>query len=452
MNAPSILIPAAHSIEAEHCLLGGLMLDNAAWDKISGLLKAEDFYRDDHRRIFSHIQKLITHGAAADVVTVFASIEMSNEVDQTGGLGYLGEIANNTPSAANILHYAGVVCERAKTRTLQVVAADLATIALSDPAAAIATAERALAEMVDKARDLPTPLTWADSINPPAPAEFVLSPLQPGDVGIISGGDGIGKSWVAMTLAASVAAGVGLAGLCVDPLQGSVLYLAGEDRRDDHRRRLCVLGEYVRREYPGVDSRVAENLTIRPLQGRRMPLFQGEQSAGYAATREGRAFKSLTKGHRLVILDPLRMFHDLQENDGAGMDNFVRWLVMVAMENQQVIVVVHHVSQSAMLDGREDHHAGRGATDFPAGCRGAWVLRGMSPSEAKAAGISEEDRGDWRCWVNPKATHTREGGRVWLQRRPGGLLVRSSYTHAEMVDAMGAKGKDKSKGRGYDDF
>jgi hypothetical protein len=125
---------------------------------------------------------------------------------------------------------------------------------------------------------------------------------------------------------------------------------------------------------------------------------------------------------------------------------------MVAMENQQVIVVVHHVSQSAMLDGREDHHAGRGATDFPAGCRGAWVLRGMSPSEAKAAGISEEDRGDWRCWVNPKATHTREGGRVWLQRRPGGLLVRSSYTHAEMVDAMGAKGKDKSKGRGYDDF
>jgi replicative DNA helicase len=58
-----------------------------------------DFYRDDHRRIFGHIRKLIETGKAVDVLTVSESIERSNEVDQTGGLGYLGEIANATPSS-----------------------------------------------------------------------------------------------------------------------------------------------------------------------------------------------------------------------------------------------------------------------------------------------------------------------------------------------------------------
>lgn len=455
MNAP--VIPAAiaaassHSIEAEHSLIGGLLVDNGAFDKITNIVCAEHFYRDDHRRIYRHIAAMIREGKSADVVTVFESIERSNEVDQTGGLAYLGEIANATPSAANIRRYAQIVRERAKIRALQAIGVGLAATALADPERAIEVAERALAGMVDNGHDLPTPLTWEDSLNPPPAFEFVLSPLQPGDVGIISGGDGIGKSWVAMTLAASVAAGVGLAGLCADPPRGRVLYLAGEDRSDDHRRRLCILGDYVRREYRGADSRVADHLTIQPLEGRRMPLFQGEQSAGYRETTQGRAFKSMIKDYHLVILDPLRMFHDLQENDGVGMDKLVRWLVTVAMKNHQALVVVHHVSQSAMLDGREDHHAGRGATDFPAGCRAAWVLRGMNQSEAKAAGISDEDRADWRCLVNPKSSHLREGARVWLQRQPGGLLVRSSYTPQEMADARATTAQGKGR-RARDDL
>jgi replicative DNA helicase len=91
-----------HSVEAEQSLLGGLLLDNHAFDKIADLVTAEDFYRDDHRRIYRHIAKLIEQAKPADMVTVGESIEASEDKDRTGGLAYLGSLAQNTPSALNI--------------------------------------------------------------------------------------------------------------------------------------------------------------------------------------------------------------------------------------------------------------------------------------------------------------------------------------------------------------
>ena len=120
-----------HSIEAEQSLIGGLLLDNTAWDRIADMVSESDFYRDDHRRIFSHIRRLVETGRPADVVTIYESIEKANEVDQTGGLAYLGEIANATPSAANIRRYAEIVHERAVLRKLVTVGDEIAASALN---------------------------------------------------------------------------------------------------------------------------------------------------------------------------------------------------------------------------------------------------------------------------------------------------------------------------------
>src|SRR5690606_18775232 len=87
-----------HSVEAEQSLLGGLMLENEAWDRIGDIVSAEDFYRDDHRRIYRHIAKLIAEGKPADVVTVNESVESSEDKDKTGGLAYLGMLTQNTPT------------------------------------------------------------------------------------------------------------------------------------------------------------------------------------------------------------------------------------------------------------------------------------------------------------------------------------------------------------------
>jgi len=98
-----------HSREAEQSLIGGILLDNQAWERVADLANEADFYRDDHRRIYRHITKLIDQGRPADVVTVFESLEKHGEAEQAGGLAYLAEIANNTPSAANIRRYAEIV-------------------------------------------------------------------------------------------------------------------------------------------------------------------------------------------------------------------------------------------------------------------------------------------------------------------------------------------------------
>ena len=120
-----------HSVEAEQSLLGGLLLDNQAFDKIADLVTAEDFYRDDHRRIYRHLAKLIEHGKPADVVTVAESIEASEDKERTGGPAYLGSLAQNTPSALNIRRYAELVRERSVQRRLIQVATEIAESALA---------------------------------------------------------------------------------------------------------------------------------------------------------------------------------------------------------------------------------------------------------------------------------------------------------------------------------
>src|SRR5512147_2166785 len=97
-----------HSVEAEQSLLGGLLLDNQAFDKIADLVAADDFYRDDHRRLFRHISKLIEQGKPADVVTVDESVKASEDKDKTGGIAYLAALAGNTPSAHNVRRYAEI--------------------------------------------------------------------------------------------------------------------------------------------------------------------------------------------------------------------------------------------------------------------------------------------------------------------------------------------------------
>jgi len=120
-----------HSVEAEQSLLGALLIDNQAFDGIADLVSGEDFYRDDHRRIWRHIQKLIENSRPADVVTVAESIEASEDKDKTGGPAYLGALAQNTPSSLNIRRYAELVRERAIQRRLAHVATEIAESALA---------------------------------------------------------------------------------------------------------------------------------------------------------------------------------------------------------------------------------------------------------------------------------------------------------------------------------
>lgn len=107
-----------HSIEAEQSVLGGLMLDNTAWDKVSELVSEEDFYRPDHKIIFSTIANLVRRNQPCDVLTLAEALKGTGELQQIGSDVYLFELAKNTPSVANIAAYADIVRERSILRGL----------------------------------------------------------------------------------------------------------------------------------------------------------------------------------------------------------------------------------------------------------------------------------------------------------------------------------------------
>ncbi|CAJ0698710.1 replicative DNA helicase [Ralstonia holmesii] len=104
-----------YAIEAEQAVLGGLLLDNNAIDRVGGL-EAAHIYRQDHRDIFRAIVRLIVAGKPADVVTVFEALQAAGKAEDIGGMGYLNGLAQNTPSAANIARYAEIVRDRALLR------------------------------------------------------------------------------------------------------------------------------------------------------------------------------------------------------------------------------------------------------------------------------------------------------------------------------------------------
>ena len=107
-----------NSIEAEQSLIGGLMLDAEAWDKVADVIISADFYRKDHRLIFEAIANLVESGSPCDVVTVSEYLDNRNELDQAGGLEYLAMLANETPGAANARAYAKILREKSTLRAL----------------------------------------------------------------------------------------------------------------------------------------------------------------------------------------------------------------------------------------------------------------------------------------------------------------------------------------------
>lgn len=228
---PSLKVPP-HSIEAEQAVLGGLMLDNNAWEQVSDRIVEQDFYRTDHRVIFRTISALALQEKPIDLLTVSERLETQNEINEVGGLGYLAQIAKNTPSAANISAYADIVKERALLRQLIEVGSEISgsgfepkgrvASELVDEAErkVFAIAERGnansnfgpapIAEVLGRTVDRIEKLFESDSPITGIPTGFadfdkLTSGLQQSDLIIVAGRPSMGKTTFAMNIAEYVA-------------------------------------------------------------------------------------------------------------------------------------------------------------------------------------------------------------------------------------------------------
>ena len=229
-TAPISLIDAPappHSVEAEQALLGGLLLDAAAWDNVADAVTREDFYRPDHQLIFEGIASLVGEGKPCDVVTVSQQLERTGQLEAAGGLAYLSSIARDTPSAANARAYADIVRERSLLRQLIRAGTDIAAAVFNNDGetarALVDRAEQRVFEIAegtfrrregavsvrtllpgvidqidewhnnpDQLRGLPTGFTDFDKIT---------GGLRPGDLVIIAGRPSMGKTTLAVNMA-----------------------------------------------------------------------------------------------------------------------------------------------------------------------------------------------------------------------------------------------------------
>jgi replicative DNA helicase len=221
-----------HSIEAEQSVLGALLIDNTAFDRIADLVGEADFYKDDHRRIYQHLVKLIAANKAADALTVSDSLESSADAGQTGGKAYLMSLANNTPLASNIRRYAEIVRERAVMRKLVAAGNTISADALNplgrdakellDSAESLVfriaeegargtqgfiVAKELLTKVIDRISDLHergspdvtgVPTGYKD-------LDRMTAGLQPGDLVIIAARPSMGKTALALNIAEYVA-------------------------------------------------------------------------------------------------------------------------------------------------------------------------------------------------------------------------------------------------------
>jgi replicative DNA helicase len=120
-----------HSIEGESSVLGGLLLDNTAWDRVGDILLDADFYRYEHRLIYAAIGALVNASKPADVITVFEHMQNQGRAEEIGGLAYLNSLAQYVPSASNIRRYAEIVRDRSLLRKLVSASDEIATNAFN---------------------------------------------------------------------------------------------------------------------------------------------------------------------------------------------------------------------------------------------------------------------------------------------------------------------------------
>jgi len=121
LKQPDTPIAVPYSTEAEQCVLGALMMDNDRWDEINLLLKTEDFFLVAHRHVFRAMGSLSSTSLPIDLITLSEKLEHDGALEHCGGFAYLAELSKNTPSAANILGYAGIVIEKSRLRALQII-------------------------------------------------------------------------------------------------------------------------------------------------------------------------------------------------------------------------------------------------------------------------------------------------------------------------------------------
>jgi len=383
MNPPPDFPPAApfdaqleqlrippHSIEAEQSVLGGLLLDNAAWDRVADVLGEQDFYRHDHRLIWQHIARLVGLARPADVITVHESLESAGKSNDAGGLAYLNALAHNTPSAANIRRYAEIVRERAMLRKLVSIADEISSAAfnpqgkearqLLDEAeskvfqiaqegargtAGFQEIQPLLAQVVERIDELYHREGDSDVTGVPTgftDLDKMTSGLQAGDLIIVAGRPSMGKTTLAMNMAEHVAIEQGLPvavfSMEMGAVQLAMRMLGSVGMLDQHRMRT---GKLHNDDWPRVTH------AVEKMQNAQVYIDETPALGAMEVRARARRLSRQCGKLGLIIIDYLQLMSGSgSENRATEISEISRSLKALARELECPLIALSQLNRS----------------------------------------------------------------------------------------------------------
>ncbi|MCS4295325.1 MAG: replicative DNA helicase [Comamonas sp.] len=225
-----------HSIESESSVLGGLLLDNNAWDRVGDVLAEDNFYRHEHKLIFAAMASMINAGKPADVITVYEHLQSIGKAEEVGGLAYLNQLAQYVPSATNIRRYGEIVRERSILRKLVTASDEIATNAFNQQGKTVdrildeaeqkifaigeegsrmkqgfQSLDKLVVDLLDRVQEMAdNPVDVTGVPTGFADLDRMTSGLQAGDLVVLAARPSMGKTSFAVNIAEHVALNEGL--------------------------------------------------------------------------------------------------------------------------------------------------------------------------------------------------------------------------------------------------
>ena len=363
-----------HSVEAEQAVIGGLLLDNRAWEQIADRVAEGDFYRNDHRIIFRAIRSLEEKSQPFDAVTLSEWMGKHGELEDAGGLAYLGRLAKETPTAANIVAYADIVRERSVLRQLIAVGTDIAGSGYETDGRSsrelLEEAEKRVFEIAEQdmrgrggfqdIKDLLTKtveqidyLFQSEGTVTGIPTGFdkfdeSTTGLHGGELIIVAGRPSMGKTTFAMNIAENAAIGsktpVAVFSMEMPGEQLSMRMISSLGRIDQHHIRT---GQLTDEDWPRITSAVHMLSEAR--------LFIDDTPAMSPGEVRARARRLKRKhGLGLIVIDYLQLMQvpGASENRATEISEISRGLKAIAKELDVPVIALSQLNRS--LEQRTD--------------------------------------------------------------------------------------------------
>ncbi len=408
--------PIPRSTEAEQSVLGGLLIDNDAWDRVADLIDSRQFFEQRHGAIFDAIGALVNAGKGADIVTVFERLQAAGKDEQAGGLAYLNSLEQSVPSARNVRRYAEIVRDKALHRALIRATDDAGTIARNDqPAAQKADRIATLFDELQREQVLHKPRTASElmvarldhysaqaSGEKPTGAPTGITELdaalsgglQEGRVYVLAARPSIGKTSLAMQI-----------GLHRAKAGDGVLLLSQEMPAEECiDRAVCNLGgvDYGRMQRAEMQDDDWRGLTDATDTLGKLPLWIDDQPGVTLSDIRGKAMSLRRSGLKLLVVDYLQLCTGSHPGRGvtrnSEIEEICRSLKSLAKQLRISVLLLSQLSREVEKRATPEPNLGdlrdSGAIEQDADCvLFLWFVRAWADRKFIGLGVAKNRQG-----------------------------------------------------------